>query len=157
MSGTAIDLGTLTPAAEGLCILAADPTPALGGGDLDVLAGGQIGADGQFTIEGVTTTSTVGLFMVIQDCDGAPEVTVMPTATGVSPASYAELGDGDALDGLTMLSIDNSLTEGVDASLAGVGYAGSIVTDGMMAGFVQDSAGAAIDVQRPAPKRHPSS
>jgi hypothetical protein len=144
MSGDALDLGTFEPAAEGLCIYAADPTAALGGGAIEILAGSQIGADGAFTIEGVVTTSGVGLFMVVQDCDTAPDATVMPTATGVAAASYAALGDGDALTGLTMLSINNTLAEGVDASLQGVGYTGSIVTDGMMAGFVRDNAGAPI-------------
>jgi hypothetical protein len=145
MSGVALDLATLTPAPEGLCIAAADPTKALGGGDLEILAGSQIGADGAFLIEGVTTTSAVGLFMVVQDCEGAEEMTVMPTATGVAPSSYGELGDGDSLEGLTMLSISAQAAQGMDASLQGVGYNGdSVTTTGLMAGFVRDAEGTPI-------------
>jgi hypothetical protein len=145
MSGVALDLATLVPAVEGLCIAAADPTKALGGGELEILAGAQIGADGAFLIEGVTTTSAVGLFMVVQDCEGAAEMTVMPTATGVAPSSYGELGDGDALEGLTMLSISGPAAQGMDMSLTGVGYeGGSVIISGLMAGFVRDAEGAAI-------------
>ena len=145
MSGMALDLGTLAPAAEGLCVYAADPTKAMGGGELDILGGSQIGAAGAFTIENIVTTSVVGLFVIVQDCADATEATVVPTATGVSPGNVASVSDGETLEGLTMLSINNAMATGIDMSLTGVGYeGGSVQETGMMAGFVMDNASAPI-------------
>jgi len=145
MTGSALDLATLGPAAEGLCVYAADPTAAMGGGALDILGGSQIGAAGAFTIDNVVTSSVVGLFVIVQDCEGAAETTVMPTATGVSPGDVASVGDGETLEGLIMLSISNQMAQGINMSLTNIGYdGGDITTTGMMAGFVRDNATAPI-------------
>lgn len=126
------------PAAEGLCVYVADPTPALATGsaaDLGILGATATGASGTFTLEGIDTTSLVGLFLVVDDCD--PEVdTVATSITGVGLDDYLELGDGEILGDQTALVLEASIQAVVEASLPYAGYTGSYLADGGMIGFL---------------------
>jgi hypothetical protein len=142
ISGTAVDLALSAPAAEGLCVNVSDPTPAITGGEALVLSETTTAADGSYTLENVTTTSSLGLLIVVSDCEDATEHTVMPTATGIASSSYSDLGDGDSLPGQTSYSINAELEAGVDASLTAVGYTGDAIgVAGTFVGFVFDTDG----------------
>jgi hypothetical protein len=140
INGTAKDLITGAAAAEGLCILAADPTAAITGGELTIIANTTTASDGTFALLNVDISSQVGLLVLAQDC-GQGTHAVMPTATGISANSYAGMADGDTLDGATGYVVDSTLQAGIDASLTAAGYSGSILTDGALLGFVFDTAG----------------
>ena len=81
ISGTATDLLTGMPAGEGLCIHASDPTAAITGGEIEILASAVIGEGGAYVVENVTTTSMLGILMLVEDCDQAGSE--MTTATGI--------------------------------------------------------------------------
>lgn len=142
ISGTAVDLALSAPVAEGLCVNVSDPTPAITGGEALVLAETTTAADGSYTLENVSTTSSLGLLIVVSDCEDATEHTVMPTATGIASSSYADLGDGDNLPGMTSYSINAALEAGVDGSLTAAGYMGDAIgVAGTFVGFVFDADG----------------
>ena len=139
LSGVAVDLSTGAAAdGTGLTVAVADPTPALAGGEMDMLATGTINADGTFTVPGVVTTSTVGLFVVITGTG------VMNSASGVAATSYTGLGDGDTLSGATAYVVTDALSAGVNGSISAVGGSHDIVTEGVLFGFVLDSTGAPV-------------
>ncbi len=131
------------PAAEGLCVYLADPTPALATGsaaDLDLLAGTATGTSGTFALEGVHTTSLVGLFLVVDDCD--PETdTVSTSITGVTLGDYLDLSDGDLLGDQIALVLDATILAAIEASLPYAGFAGSYLEGGAMIGFALDAEG----------------
>lgn len=147
VSGVGWDLMNSAPVAGGLCVTIADPTDAASSGDpadLIVLSTTTTAEDGTFTATGIETSSLIGVFMIISDC--ADEGTVRATGTGIAPASYDELGDGDLLEGATAISVNATFEAALDQSATLAGYAGApIATAGLMMGFVQDSAGTAID------------
>lgn len=144
ISGTALVLGSSQPATSGLCIEIADPTPAISGGELTILAQSTIGDNGAFSVSGVHTSSTIGLLMLVEDCEGQGP-TVMPTATGISADSYAGLGDGDTLGDEVAWSIDGATGTQMQDGLALAGYTGELSTDGALIGFVVDQNGQPID------------
>jgi hypothetical protein len=144
VEGIAFDYGDQAAAAEGLCVHIADPTAALGGGDLEILGSSTVGAAGTFSVGGIETSSGVGLFMLVNDCDGVEDV--VPTATGIAAASYSGLGTGDVLGDRTAIVVDATTGAGADTSLAAAGHTGNaLAVDGGMMGFVTDSAGTALD------------
>lgn len=143
ISGSAVNLLTSAAAAEGLCVNAADPTAAIAGGDLEIVATGTVAADGTYLVADVVTDSTLGLLMVVADC--ASEGTVMPTATGISSDDYSGLGEGDAITDRTIYSIDTSSAATLQAGLEAAGYTGTLTADGALVGFVFDSAGTPIE------------
>ncbi len=143
IEGTALDFAAQAPAAEGLCVYAADPTDSLGGGDLILLAETTVGAGGAFTLEGVSTESVLGLLLLVQDCAG--EGTVMPSATGIALEDYEGLGDGDVLGGRSAYVVSADFQAGIDLSVsAATGGASDIGSDGALIGFVFDSSGTPV-------------
>ena len=140
ITGTAKDLVSGAAASEGLCIYAADPTAAITGGELTIIAASETVAGGTYTLANVDTSSQVGLLILVQDC-GKGTFAVMPTATGISSSSYASLADGDTLADVTSYLVDGTLQAGIDASLTAAGHSGSIATDGALLGFVFDTSG----------------
>ncbi|MCB9777652.1 MAG: hypothetical protein H6742_03735 [Alphaproteobacteria bacterium] len=138
LSGTAIDGATQTPAAEGLCVAALNPDAAVTGGETVTMASGTVGAAGSFSIEGVDDTPSFGILISVFDCDDADSV--LTTATPVLPPVYAGVETGDTISGLTAFSISAAYADGIDASLAAVGFAdGSIWDIGGMMGGVWDN------------------
>ena len=144
VSGSAANLLTGAAAAADLCVAVADPTAAIGGGELEILGSSTVGADGSFEVDDITTTSSVGLLVLVQDCEG-DAVTVLPTATGIPKDSYIDLVEGDVISDFTAYSIDGTSQTSIQASLESAGYTGDLGTDGALVGFVFDSSGAPID------------
>jgi len=139
VKGLALNLLTQQPAAEGLCVHAADPTDALSGGELEILASGTVGAAGAYEVTGIVTDSTVGLLMLVQDC--AAEGTVMPSATGMSASTYATLEDGGVITDYKIFSLDVAARNTFQSLLGNAGYTGNFGTEGGLLGFVFDSTG----------------
>lgn len=142
LSGTAIDLATSTPAAEGLCVRAVNPDPAVTGGDPITMAEGTVGAGGAFSMSGVDAKPAFGILVSVLDCD--TDVTVLTTATPVLPPLYADVEAGGEVSGLTAFSINAMYADGMDASLAAAGYGNSIWKAGGLMGGVWDSTYAPI-------------
>lgn len=141
ISGTVAPL--LDPAATvvGLDVSIADPTAALGGGELEILTEPTtVGADNTFSLTGVITTSTVGLLLLVEDDAG----TVMPTATGVSKTLYVDIEDGATISDFGAYSIDAASQAEMQQGLEDAGYAGDLGVEGALVGFVLDSAGAPV-------------
>ena len=68
------------------------------GGQPTFLQTATIGADGRFAILGVETTSTIGILMLIDDCEGSAD-TVWTSGTGIAAEDYEDLGDADDVAG----------------------------------------------------------
>ena len=159
IEGTVRDLGTGELLAydedlgeEGLCIFAVDPTKALAGQDPDVVASSFICEDGSFVLQGIDSKPTLGLFVAVDDggklgCDYAGDSSVMLTATGLGPETYADLGDGDAILDIEALSLSAEHALTLEADLATLGHTPeeSLELDGFMAGFIQDADEAPVD------------
>lgn len=141
--GTAANLLTGMPAEEGLCIHASDPTAAITGGEIEILASAVIGKNGSYLVENVSTTSMLGILMLVEDCDQTGSE--MPTATGIALSSYSGLGEGDELSGIVSFTIDADSLSFVSASLAAEGYTGDLTEDGALVGFVLDAQGVPVD------------
>lgn len=141
VSGTALNLmdPASSAAAEGLCIRAADPTPALQDEPIVILAESTVGAAGAYSVPAITTTSVIGLLMLVEDCAG--EGTVLPTATGLPAEDYAGLADGAVIEDFTSWSIDGASRTVLAEGLATAGYTGDIATEGALLGFVLDASG----------------
>jgi hypothetical protein len=120
-----------------------DPSPVLTGGDLGLLAETTTGAGGAIEVAEISTTSTVGLLVAVQDC--ADEGTVFASATGIPFEDYETLGAGDMLSDFTALSVDAGSRDVYQAGLTAQGYTGDVNVDGFVIGFVVDSAGTPID------------
>jgi len=140
VAGTTYDFGTGGPAAAGLCITAVDPSPAITGGEPTVLAASQVCDDGAYVVAGIQSAPSIGMFLIIDDCDGEPD-TVMKTAAGISPTQIAGLGDGDQLADVQALSVSLDWAAVEQADLEALGWSGDLATSGYMAGFVEDGAG----------------
>ena len=140
LSGNAIDMQMMAAvSSEALCMTIADPTDAIAGGALIVLTETTIEAvTGAWATDLFETSSAVGLFMIVSDCDGTSTV-VFPTATGFN--SYDDAGDGEDIGGLTAISINMMAAGGMDQSFAAAGSSMTLSANGAMAGFVFDSMG----------------
>jgi hypothetical protein len=144
VEGAAVNLMDPSASADaGLCVHAADPTNAISGGAIEIIASGSVADDGSYSVAGIETTSAVGLLMLVEDCND--EGTVMPTATGIAAASYTGLGTGDAISERAVYSIDGDTLQGIAAGLAAAGYAGDLEVDGALIGFVFASEGVPAD------------
>jgi len=125
ISGSASNLLTGAPATEGLCVVAADPTAAVAGGELTVLATSTVNADGTFSVSGVANTSAVGLLVIVEDCEGEGP-TVLPTATGIKKDDYYDLAAGATLSDRSIYSIDATSQAAFQAGLTAAGYTGDL-------------------------------
>lgn len=145
VSGTAINLmdPAATPAAEGLCVSAADPTEAITGGEVITVSSSTIGAAGAYEVTGVNVKPVVGLLMLVEDC--GDEGTVLPTATGIPSDAYMALEDGDVLADTEIYSIDGASQAALQAGLEAAGYVGDLATEGSLIGFVLDVDGTPIE------------
>lgn len=138
LSGNGVDLASGTPAMEGLCVRAINPDPAVTGGEPITMSESTIGAAGAFTLTGVDTKPAFGILVSIYDCES--KGTVLATATPVMPPLYADIAVGGEVSGLTAFSINAMYADGIDASLAGVGFTGGSIWDiGGLMGGVWDS------------------
>lgn len=140
VEGTTLDLGTGGFAAAGLCVTAVDPTPAITGGVPTVLASSEVCDDGGFVVAGIQSAPSIGMFLLIDDCEGDPD-TVMLTATGIPPEAVAGLGDGDTISDVEGLSVSAEWLAVEQADLETAGWSGDLATAGYMAGIVEDAAG----------------
>ena len=143
ISGTASNLLTGAAATAGLCVVAADPTAAVAGGELTILATSTVNADGTFSVSGVANTSAVGLLVIVEDCEGEGP-TVLPTATGIKKDDYYDLAAGATLSDRQIYSIDATSQGAFQAGLTAAGYTGDLATDGALVGFVLDSSGSPV-------------
>ena len=143
IEATAIDVSVSAPATEGLCVDLLDPSPALTGGEPELLLTTTIGANGAILFEDVVTESTLGLLMSVKDC-GTPNQITFTSATGIAFESIDGLGDGDVLTGQTAFVIPMAMLAGMQASAEVVGYAGSLEAEGMMFGFTLDTTAAPV-------------
>lgn len=140
LTGTAIDFAAQAPATEGLCIELLDPSPALTGGEPELLVSSTIGAGGAINLTGIKTTSVLGLLASVKDC-GTENQTVFTSATGVPYESIRYLGEGDTLSGVTALVLSMEFLAGMQGSLELLGYTGDLATDGLVFGILADNAG----------------
>ena len=129
-------------AAEGLCVQAVDPGPALTGGEPTVIASSQVCADGSYVVGPIDTAPTVGMFVMIDDCDGAKD-TLMKSATGIAPEQYADLGPGDTLT-IEAIFATREWVSVEQADLERVGWSGDLAASGYMAGIVEDATPAPV-------------
>jgi hypothetical protein len=137
ITGVGIDLYAGLPVAEGLCLAVLDPSPILYGQPAEMLAAAQIGADGLFEVVDVSTTSQLGILMSLGDCDGS-HTNVFPTNTGILPAYYEGMGEGDVVANQMALSVSMAFLGVLQQSIAAAGYDGDLEEDGFVLGFVFD-------------------
>ncbi len=144
-----------TPAGAGLCVMAADPTPAMVGGELAVLASGITEDGGSYALSGIETASTLGIVIIVQDCDdtATEDLTMYPTGTGIAFETYGPLEPGDVttLDlhqlRMGMLSdIDAALTEAghLDAPPESDGVPSTFTEQGGLIAFMRDADGVPV-------------
>ena len=144
MSGTVLDFDSGAPAAEGLCIDLLDPSPALTGGESELLLSGTVGKGGTFQLDGIVTSSVLGLLASVKDC-GTENTTVFTSANGVAYADIQLLQSGDSLDGLVFRSIDLTTLADMQSSAEALGYTGTLLTEGFLLGMLQDQNGSPVD------------
>lgn len=143
VTGSTLDFGTGGFATAGLCITAVDPTPAITGGTPTVLSSSEVCDDGSYVVAGIQSAPSIGMFLIIDDCDGEPD-TVMKTAAGIAPTMIAGMGDGDQLVGVQALSVSLVWAATEQADLERLGWSGDLATTGYMAGIIEDVDGAAV-------------
>ena len=139
VSGSSAYIAEGVPGNAGLCVHIIDPTNAVLGGKPEVLGTSVLAKDGTFTVENITTASTLGIMMMVQDCKvpkGGP--TVFTTATGISVDDYSSVKDGTALSGYTAYIISNDYATGIADSLAVAGSKLDIYAGGLIHGNVLD-------------------
>lgn len=147
ISGSGFDFATQSAeATAGRCLDIVDPELALVTGELDdlVILGSTVIDDaGAWTVEGVSTTSQIGLFAMLTSCDG-PEA--IPTGSGIAYDDYATLEDGAELSGVLALQITKGLAGlAINPSFEAIGREGTdIAVEGMMLGYVEDAAGVPV-------------
>ena len=141
--GTTLDLSSNLPVTAGMCISAVDPTGALTGGEPEVLASSQVCDDGTYVIGNIPEPPSIGMFLVIDDCEGQPD-TMMRTATGIKADVVADLGDGDTLEGVVALGVSLDWAAVEQTDLERVGWSGDLASSGYMAGIVEDSGSVAV-------------
>jgi hypothetical protein len=144
VNGKVLDLLTHNPAAEGLCVYAADPTGAIAGGNImdSILAETVVGSGGAYELSDIVTTSSFGLLFLVQDCDS--EGAVMPTATDMGRSTYSSLQAGDVISDYTIYSVDIATKNTFQSLLTVAGYTGNLDSDGALLGFVEDNAGTPV-------------
>ncbi len=126
--------------AENLCIDLIDPTDKVfSGGELLTLASTEVAADGSFGFTGVTTTSTIGLLMLADDCDGGDMY--MGLATGIPSDTVNALDYGDVLSDQISYVVTQETVATFDADLAAAGYTGpGLEVEGAIMGWIISSA-----------------
>lgn len=135
INGVAITFGPdQTPAAEGLCVEAVDPSAVLDGGEAELLSASTVGASGAYTLTDVPARA-LPTVVVVRDCDGAAS-TVYPTGSPVLPFGFEELTDGQVLDDVRSASISNTTLAAFEAGLATAGYGGDLPADGFALGAI---------------------
>lgn len=142
VEGTTVSVADGALAAEGLCVQAVDPAPALTGGEPTVIASSQVCADGTYVVGPIDSAPSVGMFIMLDDCEGAKD-TLMKSATGIAPEQYEGLGAGDTL----MIDALFATLEWValeQADLEQVAWSGDLASSGYMAGIVEDASMAAL-------------
>lgn len=144
LSGTAVDFPSGTPVAEGACFELIDPSPALTGGDPESLGTGTIGAGGSFTLDGVVTSSTLGLLFSVKDC-GTQNTTLFTTASAIQYADIRYLSGGDTLSGVVATSFTMAYVNDMQTSAAALGYTGDLETEGFFYGIVLDNGGTPVN------------
>lgn len=135
--GPTRDVPTGGAAAAGLCVTVVDPTPALTGGTPTPMAASVVCEDGSFRVGPVAEAPAIGMFVVIDDCEGGGDV-VLRTATGVPPDALAGLGAGDSLT-VEALLVTSAWAATEQADLERVGWSGDLAAGGYMAGIVEDA------------------
>ena len=148
LSGVGLDYmtQTTTPTA-GKCVTIVNPELALVTGDstdLEVLGQTVIDDEGAWTVDGIITDTQVGMFLMATDC--ADEGTSIPTGTGIAYADYQDVEDGTEIAGLRAVFISTTMASAaINPSFIGIGRADTdIAVEGMMMGFVEDSAGVPV-------------
>jgi hypothetical protein len=138
IEGTTLDLMLSAPLGKGICVGAMNADAAVTGGDVVEMASALTDASGAYSIPGITEKPTFGILLSVHDCK-TPGTTVLTSATPVQPASYADLNSGDVLSGTMAFVIDATYRDGIDASLAAMGFTDGITELGGLAGMVLDS------------------
>jgi len=119
---------------------------------LGILAESVTEEGGAFVIEGVVTESTLGIVVVIQDCEDA-DSTMYTSATGVASESYA--GGTDVTD-VSAFMLTNTQLDTIDNSLTDADYVdydgepSSFTANGGLIKYIRDLdsetvAGATVD------------
>lgn len=135
INGVAITFGPdQTPAAEGLCAEAVDPSNVLDGGEAEVVAQTTIGAGGAYTLTEVPRRD-LPTVVVVRDCEGAPS-TVFPTGSPVLPFDFQTITDGQVLDDVRSVSLSNTTLAAFESGLALAGYTGDLPAEGFALGAV---------------------
>ena len=130
VTGMLLDPFTGLPGSSGICLAAADPSPALVGGDLAILATGMTEEAGAFEITGIETASTLGIVIIAHDCEGA-DTTMYPSGTGISSYTYGALADGEIASS-NIFQLTTDIVGTIDADLITAGHTDS---DGAPATF----------------------
>lgn len=130
-------LSPTTPAPEGLCARAVEPTEALDGGELTLLGESTVGADGSFTITDVNLDDApLAIFVVLTDCDNSGTI-AFPAGTGIASDSYADNVAGDTLT-RDSFWVSAQSQAGINQSLVTAGSDKS-ASDGLVLMFVTDA------------------
>ncbi len=135
ISGVAMDFATSASAASGLSVSISDPTPALSGGELDILVSGKTTKGGVYELTGISAKPAIGAFLMVSGSGVIASVTLIPVD------DYGALGDGGALAGQTAWVVSTTLASAIEQSAAVLGYSGSIEDDGMLLVSVVDRSG----------------
>ena len=139
INGLAITFGPeQSPAAEGLCVEAVDPSKVLEGGEAEVVSEATVGAGGAYTLTDVPRRDQPAV-VVIRDCEGAAS-TVYPTGSPVLPFDFQTITDGQVLDDVRSVSVTNTTLGAFEAGLALAGYTGDLPAEGFALGAIWDDA-----------------
>jgi len=147
IEGTATDLFTNEPV-SGLCVRAIDPSPALTGGDPTDLAASKLCPDGTFTIPGVQEKPSIGLFVVVYNCDesadtGEPAALVMQSATGIATEDYMDEPEGGVVSGVNAHTLTAQNAQTIQSDMTD--YTGVLADDGFLGGFIVDADDQPVD------------
>ncbi len=135
INGVAITFGPdQTPAAEGLCVEAVDPSGVLEGGEAEVVSQSTVGAGGAYTLTDVPRRD-LPTVVVVRDCDGAAS-TVYPTGSPVLAFDFQSITDGQVLDDVRSVSVSNATLDAFKTALALAGYTGDLPAEGFALGAV---------------------
>ena len=135
INGLAITFGPdQTPAAEGLCVEAVDPSPVLEGGEAEVVGQTTVGAGGAYTLSDLPLRDQPTV-VVIRDCDGAAS-TVYPTGSPVLPFEFQSITEGQVLDDVRSVSLTNTTLANLETGLALAGYTGDLAAEGFALGGI---------------------
>lgn len=144
IEGSTYDIMAGMPVAEGLCVTAFNPDAVVTGGELVEMSTTTTDAAGAYSLPGIYDKPVFGILLSVFDCE-VSGTTVMTSATPVNPADYNGLASGDVLSGTMAFVINADYRDGIDMSLAAMGYPSDITTDGALAGMVMDATHAPIE------------